>query len=93
MFDLSVPLTQDVGEDVCLALENMFSLACNLNGPARIAFFCIGVLHGSTEVIVSMQILVSSHVAVVSSKRLSYYVVWLFGAENGAQGHFFFQHP
>jgi len=50
LFDLPVCLTQEAADDVCLALENMFTLACSLSGPARIAFFSLAVLHGQTEV-------------------------------------------
>ena len=51
MVDLSPPLSRDVGQDVCEALENMFSLACNLSGPSRIPFFSVLAINNYPEVI------------------------------------------
>ena len=50
MIDLSPPFSTDVGHDVCEALENMFSLACNLSGPTRIPFFGVMALYNYPEV-------------------------------------------
>ena len=56
MIDLSPPFSTDVGQDVCEALENMFSLACNLSGPTRIPFFGVMALYNYPEVTPTMKI-------------------------------------
>ena len=55
MIDLSQPFSTDVGHDVCEALENMFSLACNLSGPTRIPFFGVMALYNYPEVTPTMK--------------------------------------
>ena len=55
MIDLSPPFSTDVGHDVCEALENMFSLACNLSGPTRIPYFGVMALYNYPEVTHTMK--------------------------------------
>ena len=50
MVDLAPPFTSEVGQDMCEALENMFSLACNIVGPPRIPFFGLMALYRYPEV-------------------------------------------
>ena len=50
MIDLASPFTSEIGQDVCEALENMFSVACNISGPPRIPFFGLMALYRYPEV-------------------------------------------
>ena len=50
MVDLGPPFSSEVGHDVCEALENLFSLACNVSGPSRIPLFSVLALYRYPEV-------------------------------------------
>ncbi|KAL5007839.1 hypothetical protein ScPMuIL_016645 [Solemya velum] len=49
ILDTSSPFIPQIGEDICDVLENLFALACNINGPSRIPFFSIIALNGYPE--------------------------------------------
>ncbi|KAH3752614.1 meiosis 1 arrest protein-like [Dreissena polymorpha] len=52
LIDQSAPITPDIGDNLCLALENVLALACNFTGPSRMPFFSVMVLqHYQPEVI------------------------------------------
>lgn len=51
MVDLGPPFSREVGHDVCEALENLFSLACNISGPSRIPFFSVLALNRYPELL------------------------------------------
>ena len=73
MVDLSPPFTSEVGQDVCEALENLFSLACNIVGPPRIPFFGLLALNRYPEVMPKY---------ILSGKMNIFFELRLFGVSN-----------